>query len=423
MTRARALLLAASLATLPATALAQSPPPSETLTPEAIETARRLFREGVVAAQTGEWSVARDRFRRTLAIRPAPILRFNLAVACQNVGALVEAISLYREFLSETARDEDPARVAAAAREIDTLARRVARLRVVVTGDEVRSFSLDGHAMSTALLNVDIPVDPGSHYVEVVGVGGDYRRGDGVGFEGDSVVATIELSRTPPSQQTAADWQPRTRAFGRQITRPGPDGRWIDWAARATAAPVSLWRQRPFTVGLQLGFGAPAGTLAVSVRYFPQPWFGVELLGGALGAYGPSGAALAHLRYPGERFAIGAFTGVGAGLVTTTTTCSAVEARNNRCPAASSREASAFALTVSAGLSGELRLGSRFTLRALVGARVLTNASDLRAMDDVAARPSCVGGTSDGDVCAVYQRAPEASTVNPLAAIDVGYTF
>ncbi len=423
MTRARALLLAASLATVPATALAQTAPPSETLTPEAIETARRLFREGVVAAQSGRWHEARDRFTRTLALRPAPILRFNLAVACQNDGALVEAISLYREFLRDTPRDEDPARVAAAAREIDALARRVARLHVEVTGDEVRSFALDGRPMNTALLGVDIPVDPGEHFVEVVGAAGDRQRRSGGFLEGDSIPVTIELSRTPPSQQTAADWQPRTRAFGRQITRPGPDGRWIDWAARATAAPVSLWRQRPFTVGLQLGFGAPAGTLAVSVRYFPQPWFGVELLGGALGAYGPSGAALAHLRYPGERFAIGAFTGVGAGLVTTTTTCSAPDAMNNLCPAVSSREASAFALTVSAGLSAELRLGSRFTVRALVGARVLTNASDLRAMDDVAARPSCVGGTSDGDVCAVYQRAPTASTVNPLAAIDVGYTF
>lgn len=417
--RARAVILAASLSTLPAAAFAQPAEPSAS----EMETARRLFHDGVVAAQTGDWPVAYDSFRRTLAVRPTPIVRFNLAVACQNTNRFVEAIDLFRTFLRETSQEEDPARVAAAAEQIDALGRRVARLRVEVTGDEVRTFLLDRNPMNVALVGVDIPVNPGNHLIELVGAAGDRQRRDGGFFENDSITVPIELSRTPPAQHAAADWQPRTRTFGRQVARPGPDGRWIDWAARATAMPVSLWRQRPFTVGIQLAYGAPTGALSVSFRYFPQPWFGVELAAGHFGAYGPSGAALAHLRYPGERFAIGAFTGLGAGLATATTACTPRDPMNASCPAASTRDVSAFALTVSAGLSAEVRLGSRFTLRGLVGGRVLTNPADLRAMDDLAARPDCEGGAVDGEVCAVYQRDARASTVNALVGIDVGYTF
>ncbi len=389
-----------------------------------MEVARREFRDGVVAAQAGRWHEARVHFETTLALRPAPIIRFNLAVAWQNDDShFIEAIDQFRAFLRDTSPEEDPARVAVAAQQIDALGRRVARLRVAVSGDEVRSFILDHRPMNVALLGVDIPVNPGSHLIEVVGAAGDRQRSDGACFEGDSITADIVLSPTARSQYAEADWQPRTRTFGRQIARPGPDGRWIDWAARATAAPVSLWRQRPFTVGIQLAYGAPTGALSVSLRYFPQPWFGVELAAGYFGAYGPSGAAIAHLRYPAERFAIGAFTGLGAGLATATTSCTPRDPMNTGCTAASTRDVSAFALTVSAGLSAELRLGSRFTLRGIVGARVLTNPADLRAMDDLAARPDCEGGAVDGEVCAVYQRDPQASTVNALAAIDVGYSF
>lgn len=429
MTR-RALATAALLA-LPAVSFAQPAPPALPAgTPAAepspieVETARRLFREGVAFAQQARWAEARVKFEGALAIRPAPIVRFNLAVACQNTNQLVRAVSLYRDYLRETPREDDPARVDAAAREIDALGRRVARVRVEVTGDAVRSLSLDGVALNVAMVGSDFPVDPGPHFVEVVGAAGDRQRVDGTLIEGDATVIPIALSATPPASHAAPDWRPPTRTFGRQITRPGPDGRWVDWAARATTTPVSLWRQRPFTVALQLGYGAPAGVVALSFRYAPQPWFAAELAAGAFGAYGPSGVALAHLRYPGERFAIGAFAGLGVGRAAVTTSCTpTTPATNATCPAASSRDVSFYALTVSAGISGELRLGSRLTLRALAGARFLTNPADARAMDDRAVRPDCARSSTEGDVCPVYRNASDAVTANALVALDLGYTF
>ena len=144
-------------------ALAQTSPPAAqepAASAEGVEAARRLFREGVAAAQAERWTEAYERFSRTLAIRAAPIIRFNLAIACENLGRLVEAIDQYRQFARETPAGADPARVAAARARIEPIEQRLAMLRVEASGDAVRAFRLDGRAQNTALLGVDIPVDP-----------------------------------------------------------------------------------------------------------------------------------------------------------------------------------------------------------------------------------------------------------------------
>ncbi len=403
-------------------ALAQPAQPDAPPSAEAMEAARRLFREGVEAAQGGRWEEARERFTRTLAIHAAPIVRFNLAVACENLNRLVEAVDLYRQFLRETPPASDPQRTAAGRQRVDELSRRLARIRVEVTGDEVRALRLDGRAQPNALLGVDIPVDPGPHTVDVEGAAGDRQRREGAVYEGESMVVPVELTRTPAIAPTGSpDWASRTRSFGHWVARPGPGGRWIDWAARATVTPPSIWQQRPLTLALQLGYGAPAGVVAVSARYFPQPWFGAEASVGALGAYGPAAHLAVHARIPWARFALGLTTGLAAGLTSATLTC---DDGTNACRAEPSRAASALALSLVVGLTGELRFGSRFTLRGVVGVRLLTNPADLRAMGDRARYPDCTDASTavDGSACAVYTN-PEASRAHGFVAIDLGYGF
>lgn len=396
--------------------------PETAVTPESMEVARRLFREGVEAARASRWDDARDRFTRTLAIRPAPIIRFNLAVAYENLGRFVAAMDLYRQFVRETPSEADPARVAAAQQRITEFERRVARLRVEATGDEVRAFRLDGRPQTNALLGVDIPIDPGPHTVEVEGVAGDRQRHEGAAYEGESLHVVVELSRTPPIAQTGTgDWAGRTRSFGHWVVRPGPGGRWVDWASRATVAPPSVWAQRPLTLAVQVGFGAPGGVVALSARYFPQPWFGVEAAVGAPGLYGPSAALLAHARYPWTTFALGFTAGMAASLVSATLTCTGDP---NTCRTTPSVPAHATALSVLFGLTGELRLGPRVALRAMFGARVLANPADVRAMGDALGYYLCDerGATIGGAACHAYQGA-SASGVDPVAAFDVGYGF
>jgi hypothetical protein len=403
-------------------ALAQTPQQEPAVSAEGVEAARRLFREGVAAAQAERWSEAHERFSRTLAIRAAPIIRFNLAIACENLGRLVEAIDQYRQFARETPAGADPARVAAARARIEHIERRLAMLRVEASGDAVRAFRLDGRAQSTALLGVDIPVDPGQHTVDLEGTAGDRQRRVGAVYEGESMRVAVALSPTPAIAPSGAnDWAARTQSFGHWVARPGPGGRWIDWAARATRTPSSIWQRRPFTLALQVGYGAPAGVLAVSARYFPQPWFGVEASAGGLGTYGPAAALAAHARITATHVAFGLTAGMAAGLTRATLSCAGGD---NACRAEPSREASALALSLLVGLTAEVRLGSRFALRGAVGMRLLTNPADLRAMGDGAPRRACVdaGSALDGSACAVYTDA-NAARANPYVALDLGYGF
>jgi hypothetical protein len=401
------------------TAPAQGEP---AVTPEAMEVARRLFREGVEAAQASRWEDARDRFARTLAIRPAPIIRFNLAVANENLGRFVAAMDLYHQFVRETPAGADPLRVEAAQQRITEFERRIARIRVEVTGDEVRAFRLDGRAQASTLLGVEIPVDPGEHIVEIEGVAGDRQRRVGAFFEGESARVAVELTRTPAIAATGTrDWAGRTQSFGHWVARPGPGGRWIDWAARATVTPPSIWVQRPLTLAIQLGYNAPGGLVAVSARYFPQPWFGVEASVGAPSLFGPSAALVAHARYPWQRFAFGFATGMSASLTRATLSCTSGD---NVCRATPSVDGNALGLSAVFAVTGELRLGSRFAVRAMFGARVLANPADLRAMADGQHYSECrEAGLSLGNgACPIYTGASQGGA-SPVAAIDVGYGF
>lgn len=409
-------------------ALAQQAPaarpsePEATVTPESMEVARRLFREGVEAAQASRWEDARDRFARTLAIRPAPIIRFNLAVANENLGRFVAAMDLYHQFIRETPAGADPLRVDAAQQRIAEFERRVARLRVEVTGDEVRAFRLDGRAQASTLLGVEIPVDPGPHTVEVEGAAGDRQRREGAVYEGESMRVVVELTRAPAIAAAGTrDWAGRTQSFGHWVARPGPGGRWIDWAARATTTPPSIWQQRPLTLAMQLGYNAPGGVVALSARYFPQPWFGVEGSVGAPGLYGPSAALIAHARLAWTRFAFGFASGISASLARATLSC---QSSDNACRATPAVDGGALALSVVFGVTGELRIGERVAIRGLLGARLLANPADLRAMGDAPALRGCrEGGPSVGDAtCAAYTGTSDGAP-SPVAAIDVGYGF
>lgn len=380
MVRARAWFGASLLALglcAPSRARAQV---GETPSPQAVALARRLFGEGVEAAEAGRWDEARLRFMHVLSIRPAPLVRFNLALACRNSNRLVEAVEQFRQFARDPAAAADTARTAAAAQEIEALSRRLARLQVVVSGDDPQGFSLDGRPQSLALLGEEIPVDPGNHVVDIRGRAGDQQRREGAFYEGERIRVDIALTPTAPDPVTApvrTTAPSRAQSFGHWVARPGPGGRWVDWAAQGAPAPLSVWDRRPLTLALGLGAGSPAGVLSLSMRYFPQRWFGIEAAGGGPSAYGAGFLLHAHVRVPlaaPSIYAIGAFVGPGVNLTGMRLGC-VVD-----CEApAETRVARVAALSLDVGTSHEWRLGDHFTLRVTAGLRWIVNRADLRA--------------------------------------------
>lgn len=377
---------------------------------EALETARRLFAEGVTAAESNRWEEARERFTRAFEIHHAPSIRFNLALAHQNTGSLLEAIEHYRQFLREVPDGTEAVRVAAARAQIEALSPRLARLRVETTGDTARSFALDGRAQPLAMLGVDVPVNPGPHTVDVEGAAGDRQRREGAVYESERMRVSIELSPTP-AIRPAGVWQPRSQPFGHWVARPGPDGRWIDWASRAATERVSVWELHPFTLALQGGIGAPTGVGSLSARYFPQAWFGAEVSVGMTELARPTAGLALHLRLAGalgSRHALGLMVGGSAAEVKLTS---------------GPGERDVLAVMVSAGLTSEWRLGPRWTLRASAGLRTVVNPAEFRARARGACQASGFGGV-EPPVCDLARgNEPEGPLLNPYAALDFGYSF
>lgn len=164
--RRLSLLALCAVLSIPAShAVAQAVAPSA---PDASRdaSARALFEEGVSWAEKSNWAEAEDRFRRAFTLRASPVIAYNLASVLASRGKLVEASEMLRYVATD---DKAGLELKQSARTLgDNLADRIARIQIEVhnkaPGDSVL---LDGHALYDAQLSVEIPIDPGSHQLQL----------------------------------------------------------------------------------------------------------------------------------------------------------------------------------------------------------------------------------------------------------------
>jgi hypothetical protein len=76
-------------------------PPLRAQPVDDVTAARELFREGAKAAEAGQWEAARDHFARSLKHKHAALTLYNLGIAQQETGHLVDAIESFRAFLAQ----------------------------------------------------------------------------------------------------------------------------------------------------------------------------------------------------------------------------------------------------------------------------------------------------------------------------------
>ncbi len=150
--------------------------------------ARALFGEGRACAEAEDYVCAADRWRRSFALRPSPVVAYNLALAEQELGHLVVSA----ELLAQIERMEDaagPLREAASALRAE-IESQLARVTFVVgTDDSEVAVTLDGRELPREVWGMGIPVSPGDH--EVVA-----RHGESVvGRDSFSVQAGEETTR------------------------------------------------------------------------------------------------------------------------------------------------------------------------------------------------------------------------------------
>jgi hypothetical protein len=172
---------------------------SRAQTPADVEAARRLFKEATELAREGNWLDAREKLKRSIKLKPAPITHYSLGVAQKNTGELVEALENFRVFLNSPPHDSidrfrEPARAAVA--ELD---KRVARVVVKVAPAQLEALDvrIDGVVLPPAGLDLPRIVNPGEHEVKAVAEGYlPANKSFEVG-EGGSAEVALELSPAP----------------------------------------------------------------------------------------------------------------------------------------------------------------------------------------------------------------------------------
>ncbi len=187
--------------------------------------ARAAATEGAKAFEAERWQDAVDLFQRAESLVHAPPHLLYLARAHEKLGNLVKARELYnkitREKLEPGAPDAFRQAQADAAKELQGIEPRLARLTVKVEGPEGVSFdvAMDGDEVPSALVGIARPVDPGSHEVVVTARGYKAEPAQVTLSEGGSQTVTIELVEDPSA---AAVPESESVANGQELATSGP---------------------------------------------------------------------------------------------------------------------------------------------------------------------------------------------------------
>jgi hypothetical protein len=138
--------------------------------------ARELAAHGIEAYQAGDYAGASQRLDKAFRLFATPTLGLWSARARMQLGRWVEAAERYREALRMSAAVGDNATQkqaqADAAAELEALSPRIPGLTLELEGavpNASITLTLDGAAISSEVLGVRLPVNPGTHRIAAVG--------------------------------------------------------------------------------------------------------------------------------------------------------------------------------------------------------------------------------------------------------------
>lgn len=259
---ARAAALAAGAALVAPPASAQTAPPNAG--PTELATARALGIEGVKLADANNCAEAVPKLDRSERIHHAPTTLGRLGECHVQLGALVLGTELLQRVVREPLPTNGPqvfvVAKARAQKVLDQALPKIGKLRISVKAPtDVRpTVAIDGEPVSSALLEVDRPTDPGSHRVEASAPGFRPASATVTLREGgsESVALTLEPD---PNAQRVEPLGPAVTAAENPIAPPGS----ATTMPPPAAAPERSSTSRVLAYGA-LGVGA-AGLVAGSV--------------------------------------------------------------------------------------------------------------------------------------------------------------
>ena len=142
--------------------------PKHEVTKEELAAARQLFTEGKALESEGDWAGALEKFDRVAAVKMTPQVRFHVALCHEHLGRWVDAVNGF-ELAEQEARASGATDVEDnAPKRAEGLRARLAHITLRVSGTvRTSKILLDGRPVSMALADTAIPLDPGTHRVQV----------------------------------------------------------------------------------------------------------------------------------------------------------------------------------------------------------------------------------------------------------------
>jgi hypothetical protein len=232
-----------------------------------VDQARAIFNAGAQAYEKADYAAALEAFEAAYRITPRPGILFSMAQAhrrqyavTQESGHIVEAVRLYREYLSKVSQGDRRADAVQALVELEPLAARVAaessaatpvaaptlrtRLMVSAEGDGA-VISLDGQKPQGAPLIAD--VTPGRHQIRASAPGYIDENREVSAVEGTLVAVDVALREQPGKlfvvAPAGAEISVDRRLVGRTpLAGPisvTPGRRWV-WIAKAGREPREI---------------------------------------------------------------------------------------------------------------------------------------------------------------------------------------
>jgi hypothetical protein len=197
--------------------------------------ARALAVDGLKLAQANNCTEAVPKLERAEKLYHSAVVASRLGECYVNVGRLVEGTEILRKVLREPqGAEQSPALAKAlerAQKVLDAAKPRIAGLTIKVAAVQDMSVKVDGTLVPGALVDTEIPIDPGQHSVEVTAPGFLRAASRLSVAEGEKKSVSLTMSRDPNAAVAPA---PTTdRAPAKEPSSPPPRG-----FNEAPAAPV-----------------------------------------------------------------------------------------------------------------------------------------------------------------------------------------
>jgi hypothetical protein len=222
--------------------------------------AQARFVEGIARVKAGDYEAARVSFKQAYAVLHKPEILWNLALAEQKSGHLVDAITHFKQVQRDAPGKDDRT---AAGKHVTDLTSQTAHIDVAAPpGSQV---SLDGASVGVAPLNDTLDVEAGRHHIEIRSGQGASKAADADAVVGQVAHVNFLVADSSPPTVAAAPVPPVASPTDAQpASPPAPD------APTDTTSHGTFWDARGITVvtlgglavisaGMGLAFGIVSG--------------------------------------------------------------------------------------------------------------------------------------------------------------------